>query len=335
MNLVDRLQDLQGVDYPCQSRVHRLPSFDTDTCSCYVKRDDELGFGISGTKVRKYRSLLPFLLKERFDEVIVIGGVNSNNVLGLVQLLIENRIAPRLFLRGDPSRPTVGNGFLTRMLVSESVVRWLSREEWTHVEELAHQYAREQETLGRRVFVVPEGASCEQSLAGSLTLALDIQRNEEQVAHPLEHIFIDAGTGLSAIGLLLGLAYTKASNHTHVLLLADDEAAFLERLKSFHDLFEKSIAQPCPMPHRFTLYHPENAPSFGSTNARVWQEIRDVARCEGFFLDPIYSAKLFVEARRILTQQHLVGHSLLVHGGGALALAGFQAQLQSRGGLSP
>lgn len=327
MNLIDRLQDLQEVDYPCQSRVHRLPSFDTVQCRCFVKRDDELGFGISGTKVRKYRSLMPFLLKESFDEVIVIGGINSNNVLGLVQLLIENRIAPRLFLRGDPSRPMLGNGLLLQLLAAGSAVRWLTREEWPRVEEIAHQYVQEQQDLGKRVFVVPEGASCEPSLAGALTLALDFQRNEEQLGHHFEHIFIDAGTGLSAIGLLLGLAYSQAPNHVHILLLADDEGSFLKQLARFHAAFEKLIAQPCPLPHRFTVYRPQTAPSFGSTNAQVWDEIRGVAQREGFFLDPIYSAKLFLEARRIIAEQNLGGHALLVHGGGALALAGFPEKL--------
>jgi 1-aminocyclopropane-1-carboxylate deaminase len=300
MNSLHDLINKDKTDYPFQSRVHRLLSFDTPDCLCYVKRDDELGFGITGTKIRKYRSLIPYLLKDRFDEVVVIGGMNSNNVLGLVQLFAENRLKPRLFLLGQPDQPRHAISLLTLLVAGEDSVRWVARSEWPNVDAFAKAYAEEQLAQGRRIFIVPEGSLCDHALPGALTLALDIRRNEEESGHSFDHIFTEAGTGLSAIGLLLGLAYLQATNHVHVLLLADDEKVFQDRLTRFHAAFETVLKVPCPRPHRFTLHHPKVAPSFGSTNAQVFQEIRDAAREEGILLDPIYSAKLFLEARRII-----------------------------------
>ena len=71
------------------SRVHALS--DNEYPDTWIKREDESSFGISGSKKRKYASLIPFLKKNKFDCVGVIGGSNSNNVIGLVQLLIENQ----------------------------------------------------------------------------------------------------------------------------------------------------------------------------------------------------------------------------------------------------
>ncbi|MEK7749647.1 MAG: hypothetical protein AAB277_01590, partial [Planctomycetota bacterium] len=42
-----------------QSRIHRLRWFGRS--DIWVKRDDELSFGVSGTKLRKHASIIPSL----------------------------------------------------------------------------------------------------------------------------------------------------------------------------------------------------------------------------------------------------------------------------------
>lgn len=96
LDFIERLHFLQEkikkephADYSFSSRVHALTSFfQAQDTKCYVKRDDELGFSISGSKLRKYRMLLPYLRSQGYLEVVVIGSSFSNHVLGIVQLLI-------------------------------------------------------------------------------------------------------------------------------------------------------------------------------------------------------------------------------------------------------
>ena len=47
----------------------RLNHFPNNGVNCYVKRDDELGCGISGSKLRKYASLLPFLMNKGITDI--------------------------------------------------------------------------------------------------------------------------------------------------------------------------------------------------------------------------------------------------------------------------
>jgi 1-aminocyclopropane-1-carboxylate deaminase len=52
----DLTQVIAGIDMaplPHRSRIHALRSFSRGYC--FVKRDDELGFGVSGTKVLRER----------------------------------------------------------------------------------------------------------------------------------------------------------------------------------------------------------------------------------------------------------------------------------------
>ena len=71
------------------------------------------------------------------------------------------------------------------------------------------------------------------------------------------------------------------------------------------------------------LYHPSKLKSFGSTSKSLFGFIESFAKEEGVLLDPIYSAKLLLEAEAIMNKKNLEGSILLVHSGGALSLSGF------------
>ncbi len=306
--MINKLQSLvtgkPQENYPVSSRVHRL-----NTIDAYVKRDDELGFGISGSKIRKYRSLIPEL--RQYREIFIIAGPNSNHAAGIIQLLIENGISYRLFLRGGYGSGI--NGSLMRLMTSDSKIRVIDRRDWGRALEIARNAA------GPETFVLPEGGSVAPSLPGALTLPLDIAKEDIE----FDHIFVDAGTGLMAIALILGLAFLSRETKIHVLLVAGSEKEFFEKLRSFHSEFQKMFATMCPFPKNYQLYYPTNAKSFGSTNQTLLSEIQTIAQKEGFLVDPIYSGKLFYEARKLIPK--LSGTKLIIHSGGAASLFGFSS----------
>lgn len=327
MQKIAKLQEISVFSTLLHSRIHLLKTFSGTTTSCYVKRDDELGFGISGSKLRKYSSLIPYLLKENYQEALIIGGAYSNNVLGLSQLLIENQIKPILFLLGDEAYKRHGNLLLTSLLVDDSQIHWIRRKDWNDVEEKAYEYAKNHDP---KVAIIPEGACMFASLPGALTLVLDILENEKQLQKPFTHLFIDAGTGLTAIAVILAFAWLNKKTKIHVLLLADTKEAFTKKLKQFQVMFEQLIEDQLNeevLRQQFILYSPTVAPSFGAVNKTVLQTIKTIAREEGFFTDPIYSAKLFFEAKKIIREKAITGDILIIHAGGALTLMGFQEQL--------
>lgn len=125
------LKDCMGTlaPYPSHSRIHPLKTFGDAQTPCFVKREDELGFGISGFKIRKYSSLIPHLQVHKIKEAILIGGPYSNNIVGLTQLMIENNIQPTLFLHGDSDTKKIGNFLLTSLIVSSDSIHWISRDE--------------------------------------------------------------------------------------------------------------------------------------------------------------------------------------------------------------
>lgn len=322
--LTDWLTSIPQVPYPFHSRIHPLRSFSSSNCHCFIKRDDELGGALSGSKIRKYRTLIPFLVQSRVKEAVLIGSSHSNHILGLSQFLIENGILPTLFCCGDPKPLLTGNALFTRLFVNSERIYRFPKKEWNNVHVYAEEYVKKS---FHKACVIPEGGNQKESFPGALTLALDIVKNEQENKLLFDHIFVDSGTGLTAIAVILGFAWLNKNVNIHVVLTAGNDAYFCKQLQYFHQVFCEWIKREIPFPAKFKLYSPAKTGRFGKWNQALFKEIFQVAQKEGFLVDPIYSSKLLIEAREIIHQQKLCDNILIIHSGGLMTLAGFQEQL--------
>jgi len=311
-------------NYANHSRIHRLKMFSHTAARCYVKREDELSFGVSGSKLRKFLSIIPYCLSHNIKKAVVIGGAYSNHVLAASQLLIENSINPQLFLLKAHQLKRTGNYLLTSLLVPAESITWISRNDWPQVHRIVEQY------VAANTLVIPEGACMTQALPGALTLALDILRNQQEHNLIFDHIFIDAGTGMMVIAVILVFHWLQMKTHIHVVLLAGDEEKFYHRIYQlrllFEDLIEETIAEILPS-SLLSLYRPCVAPAFGATNQLIFESIKHFLRHEGIITDPIYSAKLFLTAEKVIIEKSLTGNILLIHSGGGFTLMGFETDL--------
>lgn len=317
------------LDLPRSSRVHRLHSFQFPHACCYVKREDELNFGMSGSKLRKYLSLMPHVLSMKPQEAVVLGASQSNHVLSISQLLRQHQIEPIYFLLGTPSLPLVGNALFLSLFAQEDHIHWVPRRGWNQLDQLAIDYQAQQKNKGISVAIIPKGGCCSEALRGAMTLTEDIVRNEKQLGIAFDHIFVDAGTGMMAAALILALTQLKRCCTVHVVLIALSDQEFRQVLNDRAQDLEKLMRSPLPSFVPFSTYLPENAASFGATNAKVFQTIHQLAQKEGFLVDPIFSAKLFEEGKSIIAKRNLTGNVLFVHSGGGLSLTGFQDRLKN------
>ncbi len=311
-----------------QSRIHKLKSFGRD--NVFVKRDDELSSGITGSKYRKFASLLPYISQNNFDEILIIGSAQSNNVAGLLQLLNENNVKASLMLLESNEADKRGNLLWMHLLYDMAAAIWVKREDWKNVNELAKNYASNEYQLhGKNVFVVEEGCAVPQALPGAITLADDILQYEAMEETIFNNIFIDSGSGTAAIGLLYGLALAgSAYRSVYITLIAGTEAEFTQQYKKLI----KAAAGIYNLPEKYfggNIYFSRSllAPSFGSITTQVLEEVKNIALSEGILAEPVYTAKHFYTARKIIQQNNLQGNSLIINSGGSLGLAGFQEKL--------
>jgi 1-aminocyclopropane-1-carboxylate deaminase len=310
-----------------RSRIHGVMGYfpSTREAPVYIKREDELSAGVIGTKWRKYLSLLPELVQLQCRQAILIGSAHSNNLLGLTQLLKERGITPQLLFKHPGDSTPRGNLLWLKMLLPQENLHPVRSSEWQRVDQLARELAADLPKDSNPI-VIAEGGDHPAVLPGILTLALDIARNEDESGIAFQDIWTDSGTGVSAIGLALGLRLLGLSHkRLNITLIAGSPEEFLQRYIRFEQLTEKtlglSLEHPSPELRFFT---PASAPSFGSVNKTVLDETRRIARELGLLVDPVYSAKHFLTVKREMERNRPDTPQLVLFNGGPLGLCGFQ-----------
>jgi 1-aminocyclopropane-1-carboxylate deaminase len=281
----------------------------------WIKRDDELSFGISGSKYRKLASLMPFLHAQGAKRVVSWGSARSHFLLGLLQLCRESGLDTHVYLLRSTPWAAEGLDLLFRSQIGSSPHTWIDRDAWPQVRDRVASEARDDVST----WIVPEGGVHLAALPGAMTLGLDIVRQEHLLGERLVTMWIDAGTGFTAQALLCALGYLGRELEVNVLLCAGNEEEFRtgieERLRECDRLFGD---RPSELPP-FRCHRPPTARSFGAVNRQVCKTIERVAREEGIWLDPLYSAKLWMTVET----QPRESPSLFVHSGGGLSLFAF------------
>lgn len=330
MLLQELLEKFIDTSYNLHTRIHPVNSYiQAGNTEIFIKREDELSSGISGSKYRKFAGLIPFFKANNFDEIAVIGSAYSNNVVAALQLLNENKIHCKLFLLESHHDKPGGNALFIKMLLrnKDDIFR-LKRDEWPEVENIASKYAiAAKEKNNKKVFVLTEGAAVKEAIPGAMTIAQDILLNEKQLNKEFQHIFIDSGTGTSAIGLILGLQFLQVKDRNiYITLIAGDEPFFRAQLEKFTREIQEFTGIPFTALHQNKLHFlkPATAASFGAINATVLEETLKIAKEEGILMEPVYSVKHFYTAKKFIAENNISGHTLIIYNGGSLGLAGFQ-----------
>ncbi len=309
-------------NWPLKTRLKASNAFFPS--NCFIKREDEQSSSIQGSKYRKYSSLVVYWRQQDIQALAIWGSAFSNNVLGLVQFANANRCQYTLHLLANQDPPPLtGNHLWIRLATrSEARIHYYSREAW-------HQQSIPQSLQQGSHLTIPEGALMPQALKGCMTLGPEIIKQEKAFGQYFQHVFIDAGTGLTAIGLLLALGSIEATDKTvHITLISGTEAGFEDQLKRFQNqALEWGLLSNTQLLPNYHFYRPPTGKAFGSVNRSILRTVKILAHEEGILTDPIYGAKHALSASRIMQAQNIKEPSLFIHDGGGLALSGFQNDL--------
>lgn len=304
------------------SRVTKSRALSSEICDVYIKRDDELSAMISGSKMRKYAALIPYLKKNNISKCTLLGSSFSNNLVGLSQLLIENSIKPYVFTLESKNNKLCGNQLLLKMLIEPDQRFEIPRNLWhNRLEFVKNNFSRLSDS-----YVIDEGAEHVMSVIGSMTLGFDIDDNQKKLNMTFDQIFLDCGSGLSSIGFLISLNFLKIKPKVHIVSMALSKENFEKKYKFYLDKVGEKFNKDL-FPYPFTFSRPQKHRSFGSVSRRLLDSLIKIVRSDGIFFDPIYSLKLYLEVKNFLEQSKPCPTILLIHSGGSSSILGFQESL--------
>jgi D-cysteine desulfhydrase len=280
-------------------RLHRLENClgaEANGVRLFVKRDDLMGLGGGGNKVRKLEFLLGEALARGCDTFLTIGARQSNHARLSAAACARTGLACELVLadvvpRNDADYRRNGNVLLDE-LFGATVHAAANFDEAL---EVARRRAAELERAGRRPYLVGGGGSSPVGCLGYAACAREIAAQEAALGESFARIVIPNGSSGTHAGLAAGFAAigeepSRVKSFTVLAPREDARAATLEKARATLDLLQPGAELPDAA---IDVSGGQRGAGYGIPTEAGLAAIRLFARSEGLLVDPVYGAKAF------------------------------------------
>jgi L-cysteate sulfo-lyase len=296
----------------------------------WVKREDVMGLGFGGNKLRKLDYVLHEAVASGADTVVSGGVVQSNSQRQVAAAAAKLGLQCHLAVyhgRIEPPTPeykTSGNAFLNRLFGAH-----LHDVAWTGDRNAAiRMLVGDLEAQGRRPYFVPYGVS---NALGAIAYATTIAEIELQAAQsgfaPAAIVHCTGSAGTQA-GLVVGAAVAMPKTQ----IVGIDIDAEPARVRSDVVAFAREASNLLEVPFVEAMVEViagHAGPSYGVPHEATIEAIRLAGRLEGLPLDPVYSGKGLAGLIALIRQGRWRKDEdvIFLHTGGAPALFAYQSAL--------
>lgn len=339
------VQELQKLsDCGCfPTPLHRLNRLSQELgCNIFLKRDDLTGLGFSGNKIRKLQYLVREALDQGCTTLLTYGGIQSNHArqtaavaarYGLKSVLIAT------MKEDQPPQTLSGNLLLDAILDCDvifmdtaSIRKNAAGKSADEVEEetaqlrrrVADQVIAEYEARGEKVYEIPAGGSTPLGCMGYFYAVPEIMEQLAAMGQSIDYIICPSGSKGTFAGLWTGAKYFDAPFEVVGSCVSPHETQYREKVCSLIGGISKTYDLGITAaPEDLRLYCSEYAGvAYDTPDPVTFETIYRLARTEGLFVDPCYSAKGFTALLKLI-EDHVIpagSNVLFIHTGGLPAL---------------
>jgi L-cysteate sulfo-lyase len=275
---------------PGPSPLHRLARLERalgpDCPRLFVKRDDLLGFGLGGNKVRKLSLLAAEAARAGADALITCGAVQSNHarVTAAVGAVLGWPVV--LVLNG--SEPATASGNLSHDLLLGADVRFVSGREQRG--EAMAAAADELRAAGRRPFVIPVGGSTPVGAMGMARAVAELSAD----GHRPDVIFHASSSAGTQAGLTTGCALFGLKTRVVGVSVDEPPEQLAEVVRSLIERMGQTLGGSTESllgPHGVVVDGRQRGDGYGCPTEASREARALIARTEGVFVDDTYTAK--------------------------------------------
>ena len=259
----------------------------------WLKRDDLLGFGFGGNKVRGLELLLADAVAAGADTLVTGAGPQSNHVRAAAAAAAVAGLRMVAVSWGMEPAASEGNLRLTRLFGAET--RFTGDADRASVDDGIGAVAAELRAAGHRPYTIPRGGATALGVVAHMIAARELRRQAVERGAVPGLVVLAVGSSATLAGWLLGgvvfdlpwrvvgyaVSRPEAEARARVSALADEAAALL-------GLDPGSIRDD-----RIDIRGGVIGVGYGIPTAAGQAAIELVARREGILLDPTYTAKAF------------------------------------------
>ncbi len=293
----------------------------------WVKRDDLIGFGLGGNKIRGLEVMLADALQVEADTLITGAGVQSNHVRATAFVAAFAGLDCIAVYWGKPPLNIDGNYRVTTML--DAQVHFTQNDDRASVDAAIETLADQMRRSGKCPYPIPRGGACMMGVLGHVLAVCEAYRQCLELAISPDAIVIAVGSGGTYAGWLLGtkllnlnwriIGYSvsrdPAEASVQIARLANQAALWLGSEFGFS-------AKDAPVQGGFI------GPGYGIPSPEGANAIKLVARSEGLLLDPVYTGKAMAGYLEGLTAGLFdeCGNVIFLHSGGEPAFFAGQGE---------
>jgi L-cysteate sulfo-lyase len=297
---LDRMARVALVDGPTPiqrlKRVEEVMGRALRGIKLYVKRDDLMGLGGGGNKLRKLEYLMGDAKSNGCDTIIATGGLQSNFTRVAAAACAQQNLGCELVVA--PLVPNVdeeyqrnGNTLLNDLFGATTHV--LARGE--AAADFARRRAQELIERGRRPYLTPPGGSNSISALGYVRCALELDLQLK--ANALDDAIIVTANGSNGThaGLLAGWQVLDRSPRQvrAFTVLANAEASRNSTLSMGNATLELLGFSDRLNINDVQVADDQRGEGYGIVTDAMLDAVRLMASREGLLLDPVYSGKAF------------------------------------------
>lgn len=286
----------------------------------YLKRDDLLSLALGGNKIRNLEFSIARALDESATDIITSGRQQSNHCRLTAAACARTGLTTHLVFSGDRPSVLTGNLLLDELLGAKMYFCGSSdravRTKWTDL------IAYGVDTFELRTHTIPVGGSDARGALGHVLAAAELLDQLRALDEQPAAIVLATATGGTQAGMLAGLRKLGAT----IPILAFAVAKSPDELRSDVQRLAAEVAAeiniPPPLSGDIFIDASMLGEGYGVPTPAAAAAAAMLARTEGLFVDPVYTAKglagllSLVRAARFTAEDSVV----FIHTGGAPAL---------------
>jgi D-cysteine desulfhydrase len=287
----------------------------------WFKRDDLIGAGFGGNKVRALDLVVADARRLGADTLVTGAGPLSNHVRASAAVAALAGLACHAVYWGAPPERAQGNHRLAVLFGAD--IHFTGDSDRASVDAVLEQKAGETIARGGAPYIIPRGGACPLAALAHLRAVQETlaQCTARGVAPGC--VAMAVGGGATLAGWWLGAALLGASWRIDAFSVSRPAPEVRMRARRLAQEAADIIGAPAPLDDvELRLFDDVIGAGYGVPSREGAQTIRDMARAESILLDPVYTGKAMAGwlALHARGDDSACGDSLFLHTGGAPAL---------------
>ena len=301
------------------SPLHRLPRFsaalDPDgVIDVWVKREDLLPLGLGGNKLRNLEFHVGAALAAGRDTLVTSGRRWSNHCRLTAAAGAKAGLAVHLVLTGPPVAEPGANERLDGLLGAG--VHVTASAERSERAALVERIASDLRRSGDRPYVIEVGGSDPIGAIGQVLAGIELATQVAELGLDPGMVVLPTATGGTQAGLLVGLATADLRASVVGVAVAHPAAEVRRGVDRLVADLAATVGVPRASIGTVTLVDPARPTGYGRADPSAESATALLARTEGIFVDPIYTAKALAWLIEEASARRVRGTVVFWHAGG-------------------